>query len=114
VPGRFYLVTRGDLPPGTQACQAAHAAVEFALTFPDIANTAPVVVLLAASDELSLSWLRADAVTAGLRITSFHEPDLGDALTAIALEPAGRRLVAGLPLALAGSLTPTCRGEVRT
>jgi hypothetical protein len=72
------------------------------------------VVVLAASDELSLSWLRADAVTAGLRVATFHEPDLGDALTAIALEPTARRLVAGLPLALANCLTPTRRGEVRT
>ena len=87
--------------------------MEFALTFPEIAAVAPVVVLLAASDELSLSWLCADAVTAGLRVASFREPDLGGALTAVALEPAGRRLVAGLPLALAGSLTSAGRGEVR-
>jgi len=87
--------------------------VEFALTFPEIAAVAPVVVLLAASDELSLCWLHADAVTAGLRVASFHEPDLGGALTAIALEPAGRRLVAGLRLALAGSFTSAGRGEVR-
>jgi hypothetical protein len=73
------------------------------------------VVVLATSDELSLSWLHADAVTAGLRVATFHEPDLGGALTAIALESAGRRLVAGLPLALAGRFTtPTRRGEVRT
>jgi hypothetical protein len=90
-----------------------HAAVEFALTFPDVAVAAPVVVLLAASDELALSWLRADALLAGLRIASFHEPDLGGALTAFALEPAGRRLVAGLPMALAHSPTSVSRGEVR-
>jgi hypothetical protein len=71
------------------------------------------VVLLATSDELSLSWLRGDAVAAGFRVTSFQEPDLNDALTALALEPAARRLVAGLPLALAGSLTSSDRGEVR-
>jgi len=75
---------------------------------------APVVVLLAASDELGLGWLRADAVAAGLRFISFQEPDLDGALTALALEPAASRLVAGLPLALAGSLTSADRGEVRT
>jgi hypothetical protein len=73
-----------------------------------------VVVLLAARDELALSWLRTDAVAAGLRITSFQEPDLGNALTALALEPAASRLVAGLPLALADSLTSAGRGEVKT
>jgi hypothetical protein len=71
-------------------------------------------VLLAASDELSLSWLRSDAIRDALRVVSFHEPDLGDALTALALEPAGRRLVAGLPLALADTLPSAGRGEVRT
>jgi hypothetical protein len=75
-------------------------------------------VLLAAPDELALSWLYADAVTSGLRAVPFHEPDLGGALTAVALDPAARRLVAHLPLALATdapgkSVTPLWR-EVRT
>jgi hypothetical protein len=110
----LFLVTRADLPPGVQACQAIHAAIEFALTFPDIARSAPTVVLVAAKDELTLSWLRADANATGLRHTSFREPDFDDALTALALEPAASRLVAGLPLALAGSLISPGREEVRT
>jgi hypothetical protein len=61
--------------------------------------------VLAVSDELSLSWLRADAAAAGLRHVSFQEPDFNGALTALALEPGARRLVVGLPLALSGSLT---------
>lgn len=112
--GRLYVVTRADLPPGVQACQAIHAAIEFARAFPSVAAAAPAVVLLATSDELGLTWLRADAVNAGLRHTSFCEPDLSGALTALALESAASRLVAGLPLALAGSLTSAGRGEVRT
>jgi hypothetical protein len=91
-----------------------HAAIEFALAFPDVAARAPTLVLLAVSDELSLSWLRADAAAGGLRVVAFHEPDLNDALTALALEPAASRLVARLPLALTGSLTSAQRGEVRT
>lgn len=91
-----------------------HAAIKFALAFPVVAAAAPVVVLLAARDELNLSWLHADAVAAGLRVISFHEPDLDDALTALALEPAASRLLAGLPLALPGSLTSARRREVRT
>lgn len=55
--------------------------------------------MLAASDELSLGWLCDDAVAAGFRVVRFHEPDLGGALTAAALEPAAGRLVARLPLA---------------
>ena len=69
------------------------------------------LVLLAAPDELALSWLRADAASAGLRCAAFHEPDLDGALTALALEPAAGRLVAHLPLALCPS---TVRREVKT
>jgi hypothetical protein len=93
------------LPPATQACQAAHAAVEFALAYPRLtANwhvSSGALVLLAAHDELDLSRIRADVAAAGLRAVPFHEPDLDGALTAIAVEPAGRRFLARLPLALA-------------
>lgn len=65
-------------------------------------------MVLAAPDELSLTWLCADAVAAGLRIVRFFEPDLGHALTAAAFEPAARRLVGHLPLVFAR------RGEVTT
>ena len=91
-----------------------HAAIKFALAFPDVAAAAPTLVLLAVGDELSLSWLRADAVAAGLRVTAFQEPDLNDALTALALEPAAGRLVARLPLALTGSLASAQREEVKS
>jgi hypothetical protein len=114
VSGRLYLVTRADLPPGSQACQAAHAAIEFALTYPAVAAANPGIVIVAARDELDLAWRRADAVAAGLRVVTFHEPDLGGALTALAVEPAAARLLARLPLALADSPTSSGRGEVRT
>jgi hypothetical protein len=91
-----------------------HAAIEFALTVPDVAAATPAVVVLAARDELSLFWLREDAVARGLRVAAFHEPDLDGALTALALEPDAGRLVASLPLALAGSVTSSGREEVRT
>jgi hypothetical protein len=91
-----------------------HAAIKFALAFPDVTAAAPTLVLLTCSDELSLSWLYADAVAAGLQVVSFQEPDRGDALTALALEPAASRLVGRLPLALADPLTSTGRREVRT
>jgi hypothetical protein len=65
-------------------------------------------VVLAAPDELSLGWLCDDAAAAGLRVVRFHEPDLGGGLTAAAFEPAARRLVSHLPLALSR------RREVRT
>jgi hypothetical protein len=84
-----------------------HAAIEFGLTFPDITahwhSASSTLVLLAARDELALGRLNGDARARGLRTAAFHEPDLGGALTAIVLEPAGYRLVARLPLALSGA-----------
>ncbi|MBO0869885.1 MAG: hypothetical protein J2P15_15095 [Micromonosporaceae bacterium] len=105
-------MTRRDLPPGTQAVQAAHAALDFAVAYPEILvqwhRASNTLVVLATADEISLSWLCDDAAASGLRLIRFYEPDLGGALTAVALEPAARRLVAHLPLALNG------REEVRT
>ena len=59
------------------------------------------LVVLATRDELALAWLAQDAEAAGLALVKVHEPDLGGSLTAIAVEPAGHRLLRGLPLALA-------------
>jgi hypothetical protein len=79
-------------------------AFEFALAHPEMVRDWHVLsntlVLLSVPDELTLSWLAIDAASKGLRAVTFHEPDLGGALTAVALEPAARRLVAHLPLLL--------------
>ena len=106
------MVTRADLPPGIQAVQAAHAVIEFAITHPRLTAAwhaaSNTLVILVVPDELALGWLEQDATAAGLRVAPFHEPDLGDALTAVAIEPAAGRLLRRLPLAL------DAREEVRT
>lgn len=106
------MVTRADLPAGVQACQATHAALDFALAHPGLVGdwhaSSNTLVLLAAPDELALGWLCDDAAAVGLRVVRFHESDLGHALTAAALEPAAHRFVSHLPLALSQ------RGEVKT
>jgi hypothetical protein len=98
------VITRADLPPGTQAVQAAHAAIEFAVTYPSLTSSwhsaSNTLVVLAVPDELALGWLDQDARASGLRAARFREPDLGGALTAVAIEPAGHRLLRRLPLAL--------------
>ncbi|HZM84207.1 MAG TPA: peptidyl-tRNA hydrolase [Candidatus Limnocylindrales bacterium] len=105
-------MTRGDLPPGVQCCQAVHAAVEFTLAYPALAgdwhSASNTLAILAASDELALAWLCRDAVAAGLRHARFREPDLGGVLTAAAFEPAAKPLLKHLPTAL------TRRREVMT
>jgi hypothetical protein len=70
-------VTRADLPPGVQACQAVHAALAFALAHPaltrDWHRCSNTLVLLAASP-CALTQLRSDAEAAGRRMISFYEP----------------------------------------
>lgn len=101
---RMYLVVRGDLPPGLAAAQAAHAAFEFSAAHPDLIapwlRASKFLVLLQVPDEVSLIALTSRALAEGLTLTSWHEPDLGDSLTAVALEPGARarRLTANLPL----------------
>lgn len=102
----MYLITRRDLPAAAQAVQAAHAAIEFAVMHPDLIED--TLALLAVSDELELRELLRRAKDDGYCVVAFREPDLGCALTALALEPGGRRLVRRVPLALPP------RGEVRT
>jgi len=99
----LYLVTRADLAPGTQACQAAHSAFDFAVAFPELTRSwhdaSNTLVILAVRDELELAWLCQDAAAAGFRLAQVHEPDLAGALTAAALEPSAARLVGRLRLA---------------
>ncbi len=58
---KLYLVTRADLPPATQACQVAHAALQFAIAFPETTAAwqrySGTLAILAARDELTLGWI---------------------------------------------------------
>lgn len=84
--------------------QAAHAALDFAVTHPVVTGRwhteSNTLVLLAAACEDDLEWLADDATARGHPVVAFREPDLGGALTAVALSPEASRLVRRLPLAL--------------
>ena len=99
------MVTRADLPPGMQAVQGAHAALEFSVRHPDLvsawARDGGSLLFLAAADELALCWLLADAERDGHQAVPFCEPDLGNALTAVAVYGAAR-LCSRYPLAMRG------------
>jgi hypothetical protein len=75
-----------------------HAAIEF--THIHLAEVPDTVALLAARDELELCWLLSEASRCGVPHAAFREPDLDDALTAIALGPAAKKLCSKYPLAL--------------
>lgn len=104
---KLYLVTRSDLRPGQQAVQAAHALRAFAAEHPELDELwyreSNYLGLLAVEDEPALRRLLDRAQDLGVRVSAFEEPDLGGAVTAVALEPGpgSRRLTRGLPLALA-------------
>lgn len=80
--------------------QSAHAAIDFALTWPQ--KVPEALVMLVCPDEDELRWLYQKARLADVSVSAFHEPDLDDQLTALALEPVAARLVRKYPLALGG------------
>ena len=83
---KLYLLVRRDLPSSMRSVQAAHAATALAIAFgARLAATwgpcGPPIVLLGVESEPDLAeWLRR----LGAEAVPFREPDLGDALTAVA------------------------------
>lgn len=101
-PKRLYVVTRRDIPAGVAAAQLLHAAREFAEREPVIerewyASSNTIALLMVANGE-ELRLLVRRAVDRDVSHASFHEPDLGGELTAVAIGPEGSRLVRGYPL----------------
>lgn len=96
---------RSDLAPGYAATQACHAAVGFAIEHPALAveweRTSSTLVMLS-TDDLDLAELVDVVRLEQAPHFSFHEPDLGDALTAVALFPTPRLIprLRRLPLLL--------------
>lgn len=94
---RLYIVVRRDLPTGLQLAQACHATREFTLAHPN-ADVGENLVVLHAPGAQELAELAARARALSLT-TTFHEPDLGGALTAAAFDGRVRRLLSQLPCA---------------
>lgn len=101
---KLYLVVRADLCPGQQAVQSVHAMRQFIAEHTGIEREwfelSNHLALLSAPDEWSLLKLVREARQKGIRVSSFREPDRGNELTAIALEPRAKKLLRGFPLAL--------------
>lgn len=101
---RLYIAVRGDLPVGLAAAQAVHAAFSFAERHPSITGPwqreSQYLVIVTVPDEVALIALASNALARNLEVSTWHEPDLAGAATAVALEPglAARRLCANLPL----------------
>lgn len=102
---RLYVVVRNDLLPGLQISQSIHAKDDFTHEHPaeekrwrDTSNT--IIVLSGTSDQIYS--VISKALTHDVKYSRFKEPDLGDQVTAVALEPGEKtvEIVRGLPLAL--------------
>ena len=103
---KLYVLVRGDLTPGQQATQAAHAAFRFAYRHPlataDWLEGSEYLILLQVPDEMSLVRYAHRAILAGIETHVQCEPDMGGAPTAVAIAPSDftSRMCAQLPLAL--------------
>lgn len=102
---RLYVVTRADLSPGAQIAQSCHALRAFVEKHPELDQAwhraGGNLVCLSVPDERELYNLLYDADSLDLALAGFCEEDLGNQLTALALEGRAKRLLRALPLALA-------------
>lgn len=87
----------------------AHAALSFSLRHPRITaqwqQDSEHLVVLCAADEPALYDLWCKAQNLELVAVAFFEPDLDDALTALALEPKAAKLVSPFSLLGEGVIT---------
>jgi len=98
---KLYVIVRDDLPVGLQAAQACHAMREFQEGYPELERNwyanSKTLVLLKSPDIWGLAKAANDAF---IPIALNFEPDLQNALTAVALGPgcSARKLVKTLQL----------------
>lgn len=103
---KLFLVTRRDIAPGYQAVQSCHAIRQFTAEHPEVDSEwftkSNYLALLSVADEKELMRLIVAADDHGLKWSAFREPDVGGAITAIAIEPhpKAQELCKSLPLAL--------------
>ncbi len=101
---KLVTVTRSDMSPGYQAVQSTHAAIDFIFEHQSRAGPwhrdSNYLVQLVVENEEALKQLIKKLAKAELAITIFREPDIGNQITAIAIEPheETQRICRNLPL----------------
>jgi hypothetical protein len=102
---KLYAVVREDLPPGLRAAQMAHAVAGVVQNMPSATlewQTADnYLIVLGARDEIHLREVVSVLLDENVSHYVWHEPDLGNSLTAVASlpDPTKNILFADLPLA---------------
>ena len=103
---KMYVVVRGDIPVGHQMAQSNHAAFRFAVFHPDLTKEwmfySEYICILATRNGQQLEEYLQRAVDLGLKVAPFTEPDMGNELTAFALEPSPEATFLVSKLKLAG------------
>ena len=100
------VITRSDLTPGYQCTQGMHGSHVFAIEHPEVFQEwyekSNYLAVLAAKNEHELIHVFNKAQLMGIRCSLFREPDIGDQVTAIVLEPCkgAKSLCGSFPLAL--------------
>ena len=89
---------------GYRAVQSTHAAINFIFENPDRAGpwfkNSNYLVQLEVSNEQQLELLITNCLMRDLKHTVFREPDIGNQITAVAIEPSEltQKLVSRIPL----------------
>lgn len=88
---KLYVITRRDMSPGYQAVQSIHAAIQFFVENESNAKewnkVSNYVVLLSVEDETRLVQIMQEATSSQIKHSMFQEPDIGNQITAVTLEP---------------------------
>lgn len=81
-----YVIVRNDLSPAQRAVQSCHAIIEATRNF-NMTGEHPSVIICEVKSEHKLREIAKELTGNHIKYCSFHEPDIGDQLTAIASEP---------------------------
>jgi len=91
---------------GYQSVQAIHSAIKFTFDFPEVTAdwyyNSEYIANLSATNQEHLEKLISTAETKGVKVSVFREPDIGNEITSIALEPGdiSKKMTSNLPLML--------------
>lgn len=99
---KLFVITHRDLSPGQQAVQAIEFQHEHSKIAKEWNINSKYLIFLSVENEIELQKLLRKIQFKELKYSMFFEPDIGNQLTAIALEPVqtSEKLVSNLPLML--------------
>lgn len=102
---KLTTVTRRDLTAGSQSVQSTHSVAQFIFEHPELSEKwfkNPYLVQLSVENEDELKSLIYKLQKLNIKHSIFLEPDIGNQITAIAIEPSekSRKVTSHLPLML--------------